>query len=691
MANATNMSRVLDIVEAAAAKEPVILVSSAISGCTDKLIEFKPEGIEFLKKQHHDIIVRLFTGEQRDAAILECDALFDEMSRSDKEVAPTFGELFSTRILARKLVCEGEKALWIDSRDIIVKDDPERSYANIARVVAANPDVRIFVAPGFIARDLGGYVTTLGRGGSDYSAALYAVGSGASHVDIWTDVPGIMTANPKEVRKAHTIPDMSYRAAFDLAKYGAKVLYAPTVEPARLAGIPIRILNTFDPSNPGTVISDKAVKGVVGWAGVTSLSDPEKDEATVCMVGEGEIDSALTLARITSYFKKAGIHPIDTDCRSRESVCFIKVRKVESREALSAIHREFFETANNPVINVFIAGYGAVGHALIDLIEQNADTIAERSGKNIRIVGLSDSKHFVIDPEGIPSSEAMLRLAVGSPAENWAFIDAIEENTPLQAVFVDCTNSESIHSQYSRLFRKGIGVVSSNRRSLAVPYSKYAAMKAEAQRSRVPFHYETTVGTALPVLESIALSANSSEEIVSIEAIVSCTLNLLLSCCTGDRKFGEVLRSIQLGGLTETDPRIDLKGLDALRKLLILAREAGVPLESGDVEITPVVGPDILEGSLEEFYAKLIAADPKFGEHQRFVASLVKDASARLGYRARISLQEVDEKHPAYWLQGTDNIVIIRSAFHLSPLVIKGAGEGARQAASGILNDILKI
>ena len=288
MADATRMSGVLDIVLAAAAKDRVILVSSAISGCTDALIaigaetdpERKAQQVEALRRRHHAIAQRLFTGAERADMLAELDALFAELAAAEPDACVTFGELFSTRILARKAACEGVATQWLDSRELvrtlggIVAEG--LTYANIRAAVQAAPDVRLFVAPGFIASDGEGHATTLGRGGSDYSAALYAAGAGAGSLEIWTDVPGMMTANPKVVPAAVTIPDISYKAALALAENGAKVLYAPTVGPAMEAGIAFSIRNTFDPRHPGTLVSGRPAVKAGDWMGVTSRTLPER-------------------------------------------------------------------------------------------------------------------------------------------------------------------------------------------------------------------------------------------------------------------------------------------------------------------------------------------------------------------------------------------------------------------------------
>ena len=681
VANATNISRVLDIVTKAARKDRVALVCSAISGCTDSLLGLaKTEAgsaerqvmLQSLKARHDDIIRRLFTGKERDEVSAKIAGLFDKLAAAPEDEMVTFGELFSTTIIADKLRCEGIRTKWLDSRILVIKDNETLTYNNISTAVALEPEVEVFVAPGFIASEYDGKVTTLGRGGSDFSAALYAAALKASRLEIWTDVPGIMTANPKVVEAARTIPEMSYQAALDMATHGAKVLYAPTVKPAMEAGIAIHILNTFEPENPGTVVAALPEPKVAEWMGVTSTDDSLLGESLICLVGSGHINGEASCVRTEDALKQAGIKTLS--CSSDGTNVYASVRLAVAREALNAIHREFFEIAPRSVLEVYIAGKGAVGSALVSLIEESSERIAERTGKVLRIEAASNDHSFASQFRSI---------------------------APRVSIFVDVTDSETIYKEYEGLLREGINIVSSNRRALAVPFVEYAAMHAAAQENGVFLRYETTVGSALPVLESIAAGANTGDELISIEAVVSCTLNRILSeytltPCT----FAQIVRKAQDEGLTEADPRIDLSGREALRKLLILAREAGVPLEAEDVEIEPVIGAEYAGLSLEEFYAKLEADEPRFAalesaadaqhRRQRFVASLVKDPAGPRGYKASIRVENVDASHPAYRIKGTENAIIIRSTYHPYPLLIQGAGEGARLAASSVLNDILR-
>lgn len=681
VANATNISRVLDIVSKAARKDRVALVCSAISGCTDTLIGLartergsaeRAVMLEGLKTRHGDIIRRLFTGAEREAVSAKIEVLFGKLAAAPEDEMVTFGELFSTTIIAEKLRCEGFRTKWLDSRILVIKDNTTLTYNNISTAVALEPEVEIFVAPGFIASEYEGKVTTLGRGGSDFSAALYAAATKASRLEIWTDVPGIMTANPKQVPAARTIPEMPYQAALDMASHGAKVLYAPTVQPAMEAGIAIHILDTFEPENPGTVIKSLPEAEVAEWMGVTSVDDTRREESLLCLVSNGRINGESACARTVDCLKKAGIRTLS--CSSDGTNVYASVRLAVAGEALNAIHREFFETAPATTVNLYIAGTGAVGTALKELIDESSERIARRTGKVLRIEGYSSNRDFA---------------------------QMVRKTAPRGSIFVDVTDSETIYKEYEGLLREGLNIVSSNRRALAVPFVDYAAMQAAAQENGVFLRYETTVGSALPMLESIAAGANSSDEILSIEAVVSCTLNRILSEYTlTPCSFAQIVRKAQDEGLTESDPRIDLSGREALRKLLILAREAGVPLEEEEVEIEPVIGPEYAGLSLDEFYARLEADEPRFAaleaaadaahQRQRFVASLEKDPEGPHGYRASIKVKNVDASHPAYRITGTENAIIIRSAYHPYPLLIQGAGEGARLAAASVLNDILR-
>ena len=809
VANAQNMSKVVDIVVKAVDRDRTILVSSAISGCTDTLIKIgtlasqRDESykalIDDLQKKHHDIINEILPREKQEESLEVCDSLFDslrsitqgvcllgELSPASLDAIQSFGELWSTKILATKLASIGIATKWIDSRNIIrtvAKGDKnvvdiQKTYYRINEVVESNPITQLFVLPGFIASDKQGRTTTLGRGGSDYTASLYAVGCKARELEIWTDVPGMMTSNPKVVPTARTISNISYKAALELSHFGAKVIYPPTIQPVVAEGIPIYVKNTFDPSAYGTLIEkhpprskDKLIgisnsdniallslegSGMVGIPGFSSrlfetlsqndiniilitqassvhtmcIAVAEKDAekareaadrcfayeislgklnplkvekgfSIVCLVGDDVLNQTGATGRMLAALGRNSIPVRATAQGSSERNISVIISSEDTEAAIRTIHNEFFDKRSGKDINLFIAGFGTVGRALVDIIAKNREKIAARTGRRLRICGLSNSRKFIIDKNGLDLNDIKGQLENGISAADEAYFTQLATLSLENSVFVDCTASADIAFKYMNLFKRGYSVVACNKITFSSPYKQYAALKEAAIEIGATLRYETTVGAALPILESISRSVHSGDEIVRIEAVLSGTLNYIFSNYAGGEggTFAEVVKRAQDAGYTEPDPRLDLSGRDVLRKLLILSREAGVPLDEKDVQVSHILGEEFFEGDVDAFYAKLAENEEMFaaryneaaskGLRQRFVASLVKDETSELGYKAKIGLENVDESHPLYTLSGTDNCAIIQTDFYPSPLVVQGAGAGAYQTASGVLNDII--
>ena len=810
VANAANMARVADIVTKAVDRDRTILVCSAISGFTDALIRTgslaaaRDEGykaiIDEYQQKHHDIIRQLLPEQRQAQALEQCDGIFDslrgiahgvyllgELSEASLDAIQGTGELLSTRIMALLLASAGIAVKWVDSREIIKtfkKDgttvvDTAASYANMAAMLERNPVTSLFVLPGFIASDSHGRTTTLGRGGSDYSASLLAVGCGVRRLEIWTDVTGMMTANPRIVPSARTISNISYRAALELSHFGAKVIYPPTIQPVVSEGIPIYVRNTFCPDAPGTLIeknpprskerlvgisnSDKIAlislegSGMVGVPGfsarlfeslsrsgisiilITQASSvntmcvaiSEKDAAKakeaadscfayeislgklnplkvekgfsiVCLVGDDIMSQCGTTGRMLAALGRHGISIRATAQGSSERNISVVVRSEEADRAIRYIHNEFFDRTPARDINLFIAGYGTVGKALVDIIRRNGDAIAARTGKRLRIAGISNSRRYVLDTEGISPEWTGELLEGGVSAADDAYFEALAHTSLENSVFVDCTASEDVACKYPLLFQHGYSVVACNKIAFSFPYSQYRAIRSSALENGVSLRYETTVGAALPVLDAVSRCVCSGDRIHRIEAVLSGTLNYIFSTYDGGAAvtFADTVRQAVAAGYAEPDPRIDLSGRDVLRKLLILAREAGLPIEEEDVAVEPLLPAEYFEGGTEDFYRRLQEHEPELaaryrdaaekGLRRRVVALLEHCPDAATGYRASIVLKEVGEDHPLFNLSGTDNAVLLETDFYPSPLVIQGAGAGAYQTASGILNDILK-
>ncbi len=809
VANADNMSKVVDIVTKAVDRDRTILVASAISGCTDTLIRIghlasqRDESytalVDDLQHKHHEIIRSFLPLEKQDESKEVCDYLFDslrsiaqgvfllgELSPASLDAIQGFGELWSTKILATKLASIGIATKWIDSRNIIrtvTKGDKnivdaQKTYSRINEMVESNPITQLFVLPGFIASDKQGRTTTLGRGGSDYTASLYAVGCKARVLEIWTDVPGMMTSNPKIVPTARTISNISYKAALELSHFGAKVIYPPTIQPVVAEGIPIYVKNTFDPDAFGTLIekhpprskdsvigisnSDNIAllslegSGMVGIPGFSSrlfetlsqndiniilitqassvhtmcIAVSEKDAekareaadrcfayeislgklnplkvekgySIVCLVGDDVLNHSGATGRMLAALGHNSIPVRATAQGSSERNISVIISSSDTDAAIRTIHNEFFDRRSGKDIHLFIAGYGVVGKALVDIIGKNRERIEKRTGRRLHVCGLSNSRRFILDKNGLSLENIQDQLDNGTNSADEAYFTQLATLSLENSVFVDCTASADIAFKYMNLFKRGYSVVACNKITFSSPYKQYAALKEAAIEIGATLRYETTVGAALPILESISRSVHSGDEILRIEAVLSGTLNYIFSNYDGgiSGTFAEVVRRAQEAGYTEPDPRLDLSGRDVLRKLLILSREAGVGIDEKDVEISALLPDEFFKGDVESFYEKLAENEDMFaaryneaaskGLRQRFVASLVKDENTPFGYKAKIGLEAIDSTHPLYNLCGTDNAALIQTDFYPSPLVIQGAGAGAYQTASGVLNDII--
>lgn len=810
VANADNILKVVNIVSKAVDRDRTILVSSAISGCTDTLIEIGRKAAkgddsycslaDSLQERHNEIIRKLISSERSVSLKKECDEIFStiraiaqgvrllgELSSTSLDAIQGCGELLSTKILSTIFASTEIPSLWVDARKIIKTHDTGKGNAvdttatgaAVRKMVEDNPGINLFIVPGFIASGEHGKMTTLGRGGSDYSASLIAVAIKARQVEIWTDVNGMMTANPKVVPSAQTITNISYRAALELSHFGAKVIYPPTIQPVVSECIPIYVKNTFDPEAYGTLIekdpkrmmssdltgisnSDNIAllslegSGMVGVPNFSSrlfatLSNEginiilitqasslhtmciaiaekdaekarkaadrcfeyeislgkinplkvEKGYSIVCLVGEAVTDQSRTAGRMMAALGIYGIPVRATAQGSSERNISVIVPSECVDDAIRQLHKEFFEKDKERIVSIFLAGYGTVGKALIRMVASNGERIRQLTGNRLVVKGISNSRRYILNTRGIELSNVDEALSNGEANDNGAYFEALSRLSPGHSVFVDCTASEITTSYYRRLMMRGYNVVASNKLAFAAPYSSYAQLKKTALEHGRSLKYETSVGAALPVLKTIRCAILSGDSIRKVEAVLSGTLNYIFSTYKGGSdgvSFAEVVKNAQEGGYSEPDPRQDLSGNDVLRKLVILAREAGAVLEKEQVKVDPVLDGEYFEGSVESFYSRLAENEASFasafakaaekGRHLRFIACLEQD-SGNGGWKASMGVREIAEDHPMFNLEGTDNCVMITSDYYPRPIVVKGAGAGAEQTANGVLDDIL--
>ena len=789
--------KVKQIVEAA--EEPVIVVVSALGGITDKLIntsQMAANGDAEYEKEYREIVNRhiemVYTvipaGEGRTVLLDKVNELLSELKDifqgiylikdlSSKTFATivSYGERLSS-IIAATLI---KGAVWYDSRNFIKTEkkhakhilDSELTTSLVKETFDEIPQVAL--VPGFISTDKNsGEVTNLGRGGSDYTASIIAASLNAASLEIWTDVDGFMTADPRVISTAYTINELSYVEAMELCNFGAKVVYPPTIYPVCHKNIPILIKNTFNPEAPGTIIKQevdsgsKAIKGIssindttlitvtglgmVGVIGVnfrifkalaqngisvfmvsqassensTSIGVRNQDAALACEVLNeefakeiemGEISPVVaemnlaTIAIVGENMKhtpgiagklfgtlgRNGISVIACAQGASETNISFVVEAKSLRKSLNVIHDSFF-LSEYQVLNLFICGTGTVGGSLIEQIRCQQQKLMQERGLKLKVVGIADGHRALFTRAGIDLASYREEMEEkGIPSSAAVLHDEIIGMNIFNSVFVDCTASAEVASLYKEFLMHNISVVAANKIAASSDYSIYSELKQIARRRGVKFLFETNVGAGLPIINTINDLINSGDKILKIEAVLSGTLNYIFNKISADVPFSQTIKMAQEERYSEPDPRIDLSGKDVIRKLVILAREAGYKLEQTDVEKHLFVPSDFFEGPLEEFWKKVPSLDADFEARRRKLESENKRwrfvAKLENG-KGSVSLQEVDSKHPFYGLEGSNNIILLTTERYKEyPMMIQGYGAGASVTAAGVFADIMSI
>ena len=786
------------IVENEARRQPIIVVVSALGGITDKLIatsQMAVEGDESWKNsfqdmvnRHHKLIDTIITDtHDRESLFNKVDALFEQLqsiyfgvylihdlSKKTQDAIVSYGERLSSNIVAT--LVRGSK--WFDSREFI-KTEPLNGKNNLDSelstklVKAAFEDLpRISLVPGFIASDRDtGEITNLGRGGSDYTASVISAALNAESLEIWTDVDGFMTADPKVIRSAYTIDELSYIEAMELCNFGAKVVYPPTIYPVCIKNIPIRVKNTFNPENPGTVIKKKvendrkAIKGIssikgttlitvsglsmVGVIGVnrrifTALADngisvflvsqassenstsigvrdedadeamgvlnkefeaeiedgamfpmhAESNLATVAIVGENMKHTPGIAGKLFGTLGRSGISVIACAQGASETNISFVVDSQYLRKSLNVLHDSFFLSEYN-VLNVFICGIGTVGGKLIEQIRSQYEELKEHSRLKLNVVGIASSKRAILSRDGVDLDNYRELLETSEPSNPEKLRDRILKMNIFNSVFVDCTASKEIAALYQSFLSHNISVVTANKIAASSEFENYAHLKSTALERGVKFLYETNVGAGLPIIGTINDLRNSGDRILKIEAVLSGTLNFIFNEISADVPFSETVKRAKKQGYSEPDPRIDLSGIDVIRKLVILTREAGYRVEQADVKKSLFVPDEYFKGSVEDFWKKLPQLDADFEARRRKLEAEDKKwrfVATMDGGKTSVALQAVDRNHPFYRLEGSNNIVMLTTERYKEyPMQIQGYGAGASVTAAGVFANIMSI
>ena len=786
------------IVEKEAQKQPIIVVVSALGGITDKLIatsvlaqkgdEAWKDEFQAMVERHHKMIDTIITDPRKREQLFNIvDSLFEQLrsiyfgvylihdlSKKTQDAIVSYGERLSSNIVAT--LVQGAK--WYDSREFI--KTVRKNHKNTLDSELTNRLVRrtfsdlqrISLVPGFISKDRDtDEITNLGRGGSDYTAAIIAAALDAEILEIWTDVDGFMTADPRVIKTAYTIKELSYIEAMELCNFGAKVVYPPTIYPVCVKNIPIRVKNTFNPDGEGSIIkqkvanNDKPIKGIssingttlitvaglsmVGVIGVnrrifTALADngisvfmvsqassenstsigvrdqdaaeavevlngefakeietgamypmhAENGLATIAVVGENMKNTPGIAGKLFGTLGRAGISMIACAQGAPQTNISFVVKSEHLRKALNAIHDSFF-LSEYKVLNLFVCGVGTVGGQLLEQIHNQYEELKRTKRLKLNVVGIATSKKSLFNSDGIDLANYRELLADAPESNEKKLCDAIIEMNCFNSVFVDCTASKEVAEIYQPLLEHNISVIAANKIAASSSYEKYARLKETALARGVFFRYETNVGAGLPIIGTINDLRNSGDVILKIEAVLSGTLNFIFNEISADVTLSEAVRRAKEQGYSEPDPRIDLSGKDVIRKLVILAREAGYKVEKTDVEAHLFIPDEFFEGNIEEFWKNLPKLDADFearrkqldaeGKRWRFVATFDHG-------KLSVALKEVDRTHPFYNLQGSNNIVALTTErYREYPMLIQGYGAGASVTAAGVFANIMSI
>ena len=788
-----------------AESQPVVIVVSALYGVTEQLLQAGDYAMkadkayemvfDVLHIRHQEIVEEIIesevtrTGLQQEMQplfedlknILRGVYLIGDLSQKTSDKIVSYGERLSSLILSKAIPNSQlfDATQFIKTTKQFSKHIPDIPLSNKLIKEHLKDIDCVAIVPGFIAssRDEND-ITNLGRGGSDYTASIIAAALDASILEIWTDVDGFMTADPKIIQSAYVIDELSYIEAIELSNFGAKVIYPPTIFPVYHKNIPIRVRNSYNPSSKGTLILNKQSKndgkvikgissisdtalltiqglGMVGIIGVNhrifrtlalngisvflvsqassenstsiGVSTPdaplsqkvlseefaheiamgsineitvEYNLSTIAIVGQNMQNVPGVAGKFFGALGRSGIsiHALAQGASETNISCVIT--KDNLRKALNVIHDSFFLSAYQE-LNLFIAGTGTVGSNLLNQIKRQQETLKEQNKLRMNVVGIANGRKALFNRDGIELDDFYNNLMTNGVKSSPQIIrDEIFEMNIFNSVFVDCTASQDVSELYKELMSNNVHIVTANKIAASSAYENYKELKETARKNGVKFLFETNVGAGLPIISTMNSLTNSGDKIIKLQAVLSGTLNFIFNTLSEDIPFSKAIKMSVDAKFAEPDPRIDLSGLDVVRKLVILSREAGGTIEQADVKIVPLIPQKYFEGSMDEFWKTISELDDSFEEHRkkleledkrlRLIATYAVGQSGHC--ECEVALREVERGHPFYDLEGSNNIILITTErYNEHPMVIKGYGAGATVTAAGVFADVISI
>lgn len=776
----------IEIIKSHLESSSLIIVVSAIGNTTDLLInmllkaknnESYVEDLALLKKINFSTEINNEDHFRLIENILQGVSLIQDYSLKVKDLLLAQGELISSNVITHLLLKNGINATFLDSCEVI-KTDNYFSEANvneelteklIVQKIDVYKDKEVVVLGGFIGSTIDNQITTLGRNGSNLTAALVANFINAEEFLNFTHVDGIYTANPDWISSAKRIDQLNYNEANELATFGANILHAKTIIPLVDKKIPLRILNTLNPNSKGTLISSAPTppgvksltvlqnvalinfygKGLLGKVGVDAriFSTLASSNISVGVISQGsserglgfvvQLTDALSAKEVLekefkqdfytkdvesisinenisvlsiigqdlkSFHKpysaliKNGITPILFNNSVSGKNISLVIEKDQIKKALHVTHGQIFGV--NKTVNIAIVGKGTVGSVLIDQIIDSRKQIANRKNIDLNIFAIANSESVYFDPTGFKEDWNNLFLK-SNPNNLSSIIDFAKENHLENLILVDNTAAASLPNRYEEFISNGFDIVSSNKIANTLSFSSYQKLRDILKKNQKQYLYETNVGAGLPLIDNIKLLHLSGENITKIKGVFSGTLSFIFNkFSVEDKGFSEILKDAIANGFTEPDPRDDLSGTDVARKLLILARELDLQNELEEITIQNLIPTELQSLSTATFLESLerlnnhynnIKKELQPNEVLRYVGELSGDLQKNKGL-LETKLIKVDKNSPLGQLTGSDSIFeIYTESYEDRPIIIQGAGAGAKVTARGVFGDILRL